>query len=120
MPKTTANSSGIAATKISAVLTSMVNAIIIAPKTIKGERKNSLSTILTPVCTWLTSLVSLVMSVETPAESISVKVKELICLKRSFLTPVPNPIAALAANYCAVTELTSPAMPRMRSKKPIL
>ena len=39
------------AAKIKADLTSTVNAIIIAPKTINGERKTSLNSILTPFCT---------------------------------------------------------------------
>ena len=48
---TTSDNSGIATTKTSAAFTSTVNAIIIAPNTINGERRNNLSTRLTPDCT---------------------------------------------------------------------
>ena len=48
MPNTITARTGIAATNISAALTSIVNAIIIAPNTINGERKNNLNTRLTP------------------------------------------------------------------------
>ena len=65
-------SSGIVTTKISAAFASTVNAIIIAPNTIKGERKNRRSTRLTPDCTWLISLVILVINVDVPRVSISV------------------------------------------------
>ena len=41
-------STGIAAANIRAAFTSIVNAIIIAPNTINGERKKSLNTRLTP------------------------------------------------------------------------
>ena len=50
-PNTTTANSGIATTKISALFTSMVNAIIMAPNTMIGERRNSLSTMFTPDCT---------------------------------------------------------------------
>ena len=42
---------GITAAKIVAHLTSMVKAMIMAPNTIKGERRNKRSTRFTPVCT---------------------------------------------------------------------
>ena len=51
MAKTTIANAGIAPTKTKALLTSIVNAIIIAPKTIKGERKKSLKNRFTPFCT---------------------------------------------------------------------
>ena len=48
MENTTKNNTGITAAKTSAALLSTVKAIIIAPKTIKGDRKRSLSVRLTP------------------------------------------------------------------------
>ena len=48
MPNTTIARRGIATTNISAAFTSIVKAIIIAPNTINGERRNNLSTRLTP------------------------------------------------------------------------
>ena len=71
MPNTTAESSGIAATKIIAAFQSMKKAMTIAPNTIKGERRNSRSTRLTPDCSWLMSLVMRVMSVDWPISSSS-------------------------------------------------
>ena len=62
-------------TKISAAFTSMVNAIIIAPNTMNGERINRRRTMLTPDCTWLISLVMRVISVEVPSSSISDQVR---------------------------------------------
>ena len=82
MPKTMTASTGIATTKTSAALTSIVNAIIIAPNTINGERKNRRSTRLTPFCTWLMSLVIRVISVDVPMVSISVKERLWICLNK--------------------------------------
>ena len=52
--------------------TSIVKDIIIAPNTINGERKNSLSTMFTPVCNWFISAVILVTKVEVPIVSASV------------------------------------------------
>ena len=72
MPNTTTESIGIATTKIIAAFTSTVNAIIIAPNTMNGERRNRRSTRFTPDCTWLISLVILVISVDVPRLSISV------------------------------------------------
>ena len=46
------------------------NAIAIAPKTMKGERRKRRSVMLTPVCTWLMSLVMRVIIVEVPISSI--------------------------------------------------
>ena len=71
MPNTTKESRGIAAAKISADFTSMVKAMIMAPNTINGERRNRRSVRLTPDCTWLTSLVILVIRVAVPWASIS-------------------------------------------------
>ena len=59
-------------TKSSAQSKSMVKAMTIAPKTTNGERSSRRSVMLTPVCTWLTSLVMRVMSVEVPCVSSSV------------------------------------------------
>ncbi len=72
MPNTTMDSSGIATTKISAALTSTVNAMIIAPNTMNGERSNRRSVRLTPFCNWFTSLVIRVISVLVPIVSSSV------------------------------------------------
>ena len=46
--------------------------MIIAPKTTNGERSSRRSVRFTPVCTWLTSLVMRVTSVEVVSVSISV------------------------------------------------
>ena len=71
IPNTTANSTGITPAKMSAAFTSMVKAMIMAPNTIKGERRKRRSTRFTPVCTWLISLVIRVISVEVPIVSSS-------------------------------------------------
>ena len=49
IPNTTIDSSGIVTTKISAALKSIVNAMIIEPNTMNGERMNRRSTKLVPV-----------------------------------------------------------------------
>ena len=54
-----------------AALTSTVKAMIMAPSTTKGERRNRRRNILTPFCTWFTSLVIRLMRVEVPMVSIS-------------------------------------------------
>ena len=72
MANTTTDNTGIVTTNTRAAFTSTVNAMIMAPKTINGERKNSLSTMLTPDCAWLISLVIRVIRVEVPMVSISV------------------------------------------------
>ena len=51
MPNTTRESSGMAATNTRADFTSMVKAMIMAPNTINGERRNRRSTMFTPFCT---------------------------------------------------------------------
>ena len=66
IPKTTKASTGIATAKINAAGTSIVNAMIIAPNTTKGERKKSLSVKFTPFCSWFISLVILVIIVDVP------------------------------------------------------
>ena len=50
MPNTTSDSAAMTATKISALRVSIVKAMIIAPNTTNGERKNSRSVMFTPVC----------------------------------------------------------------------
>ena len=67
----TTDNSGIVTTKTSAAFTSIVNAMIIAPNTINGERRNKRNTRFTPFCVWLISLVILVISVDVPTVSIS-------------------------------------------------
>ena len=71
MPNTTANSTAIVTANTQPADTLITNAIIIAPNTIKGERINRRSHIFTPVCTWFTSLVILVIIDEAPKPSIS-------------------------------------------------
>ena len=75
IPNTITDKSGITTTKINAAFTSTVNAMIIAPNTINGDRRNRRRTRFTPDCAWLISLVIRVISVELPIVSISVKVK---------------------------------------------
>ncbi len=111
-PNTTRDSNGIVTTKIIADLKSMVNAITIAPNTIKGERRNRRSTMLTPDWAWLMSLVSRVISVAVPALSISEKENVWIWANSSCRTRLPNPTAAFAAKYWAVTEHKSPISPK--------
>ena len=69
MPNTTADSAAMTATKIHAHRASIVNAITIAPNTTNGERRNSRSVMLTPVCARLTSLVMRVIIVDVPISS---------------------------------------------------
>ena len=111
IPNTITDKSGITITKMTADFTSTVNAMIMAPNTMNGERKNRRSTRFTPAWAWFTSLVIRVMSVELPSVSISVNVKLWICLNNACRTPVPNPDAAFAEKYWAVMEQTSPMMP---------
>ena len=113
IPKTTTESRGMVTTKIRAAFTSMVNAMIIAPNTIQGERRNRRSTILAPFCTWLISLVILVMRVEVPMVSISVKESPWMWENNTCLSWEEKPTAAFAAKYCAVAEQTSPMTPRL-------
>ena len=72
MPVTASASSGMRARKISAVFTSTVKAITIAPITTKGERSSRRSVMFTPVCTWFMSVVIRLMSVGVPSVSSSV------------------------------------------------
>ena len=73
MPNTITHSTGIVTAKTIAALTSTVKAMIMAPNTTKGDRSSRRSVILIPFCTWLISLVILVIRVEVPMVSISVK-----------------------------------------------
>ena len=111
IPNTITASTGIATQNINAHLTSIVNAIIIAPNTINGERRKSLITILTHDCTALTSLVIRFISLAVPISSISENDNVWICSKRECLSSVAKPVAAFAAKYCAVNELASPTSP---------
>ena len=70
--KTIAQSTAMTAAKMSAQRTSIVKAITIAPKTTNGERSSRRRHMFTPDCTWLTSLVMRVMSVDVPSVSSSV------------------------------------------------
>ena len=73
MPNTTTHSTGIATAKTRAAFTSMVNAMIIEPKTMTGEREKSRSVRFTPDCTCVMSLVMRVIMVEVPIRSMSEK-----------------------------------------------
>lgn len=119
IPKMTTESTGIAATKMSAAWTLMVNAIIIAPKTTNGERSSRRSVRLTPFWIWFISLVILVMSVEVPIWSISDQERLSMWRKSSCFTFEENPTAAFAAKYCAVIENASPTMPSPISRATI-
>ena len=70
IPNTTIARIGIVHRKINAHLKSIVKAIIIAPNTTKGERKNNLKNKFIPDCTWLISDVILVINVDVPILSI--------------------------------------------------
>ena len=118
-PNMTIDKSGIATTKIRAAFTSMVKAMIIAPNTINGERKNNRSTRLTPDWIWLMSLVILVIRLVVPSVSISVYESDSICLNKADFNSVENPTAAFAAKYWAVSDDASPTTPRSTSKAPI-
>ena len=71
MAKTTTRSTGMVTAKGRAARTSTVKAMIMAPKTTKGERRNSRRNMLMPFCTWFTSLVIRLIRVEVPMASIS-------------------------------------------------
>ena len=71
MAKTTANSTGMVTAKGEAARRLTVKAMIMAPSTTKGERRNRRRNMLNPFCTWLTSLVIRLISVEVPMASIS-------------------------------------------------
>ena len=111
MPNTTSDSAAMTATKISALRVSIVKAMIIAPNTTNGERKNSRSVMFTPVCAWLTSLVMRVIIFDVPSASMLENDRLCRCENSAWRTPVAKPVAALAEKYCAVTELTSPISP---------
>ena len=107
-PKTITDSTGIATTKMLAALQSMVKAMIIAPMTMKGLRRNRRRNMFTPFCTWLTSAVMRVISVLTPMVSSSVKLRVWMCPISWRRRPVAVPVAARAAKYCAVKEQMRP------------
>ena len=115
---TTNASMGTVTQKTSAEGTSMVNAIIIAPKTMMGLLSRSLRDILIPVCTWLISEVMRVISVEVPFLSTS-DASIPIIREKSLLLRVPDtPTAAFAAKYCAVIATISPAAASSTSTAP--
>ncbi len=66
IPMTTTARAGMVTVKISAHFTSTLKAMIMAPKTMMGERKKRRSTMLTPFCTWLTSALMRVIMVDVP------------------------------------------------------
>ena len=71
IPNTTIAKRGIVTAKMRAKRTSIVNAIIIAPKTINGERINRRRNMFIPVCTEFMSPVILVIRVDVPSLSVS-------------------------------------------------
>ena len=81
-PNTTMLSRGMATTKIHAARTLTVNAMIMAPNTTKGLRRNRRRNRFRPLCTWLMSLVIRVMRVLVPRVSISVKPSFWMCSNR--------------------------------------
>ena len=111
MPKTITASTGIATTKMSAAFTLIVKAMIIAPKTMKGERRKRRRKRLTPFCTWLMSEVMRVMRVPVPALSRSENPKDWMWSKRVCRIAVDTPTAAFAAKYWAVIEAARPRSP---------
>ena len=71
MPKTTAKRTGMVTAKTRALRKSMVKAITMAPRTMKGLRSRSRRPRFRPFCTWLTSSESRVMRVSLPRRSSS-------------------------------------------------
>ena len=63
--------------------------------------------------------VILVIIVEVPSVSISVKDRLWICPNRACFNFVEKPTAAFAAKYCAVMEQTSPTIPRLIRIRPM-
>jgi hypothetical protein len=110
-PNTTKDSKGIVTQKVVADLTSIVKATTIAPNTINGERKNSLKTIFTPVCSWLMSEVILVINVDVPIVSASVKENFCMCSISAERNLTANPTDALAEKYWAISEHVKPTNP---------
>ena len=82
-PNTTTLSSGMATTKIHAARTLTVNAMIMAPNTTNGLRRNRRKNRFSPFCTWLMSLVMRVIKVLVPRVSISEKPSFWICSNRA-------------------------------------
>ncbi len=120
MPKTTIESTGIVTTKIRAAFTFTVKAMIMAPKTMKGERRKRRRVMLTPAWAWLISLVIRVIRVELPRLSSFEKERLPICSKTACLSLVEKPTAAFAEKYWAVREEVSPMTARRRRIRHIL
>ena len=72
MPKTTAKRTGMVTAKTRALRKSMVKAITMAPRTMKGLRSRRRRPRLRPFCTWLMSSERRVMRVSLPRRSSSV------------------------------------------------
>ena len=119
MPNTITASTGMATANTSAQRTSMMKAMIIAPNTMKGERRNKRSARLTPDCTWLMSLVMRVMSVEVPMRSRSAKPSFWMWANTAWRSFVARPTAAFAAKYWAVTLLARPIRPSSTRTAPM-
>ena len=79
MAKTITSRTGIASAKMRADGASIVKAMIIAPKTMNGERSSRRSVRLRPVCTWFMSLVMRVIIVDAPSSSSCVKLSDWMC-----------------------------------------
>ena len=116
MPNTTKDSAAITTTKINAQRTSMVNAITVAPSTIKGDRKNRRNARFTPFCVWVTSLVIRVINEERPKVSSSEKLKLWIFPNRLLRSSLPKPVAARAAKNWAVIAITIPTTAKPTNK----
>ncbi len=117
MPKTTTHSSGMATTKTSAHFTSMVKAMIMAPKTMKGLRSKRRSVRFNPFWTWLISLVILVIRVLVPRVSSSAKESFSMWSKSAWRSLAAKPTLALAAKYWAVMLQVRP-MAASRIRRP--
>ena len=102
---------GTATRKIIAQRVSTVKAAITAPITINGDRKKRRKNWFTPDSARFISPVILVISDAAPILSRRFIERLFIFLNISRRTAVPNPYAALAAKYCAVTALISPNTP---------
>ena len=107
--------------------------MIIAPNTMTGERRNSRSTMLTPVCTWLTSFVRRVIRLAEEKRSMSANENSCtwsnIALRRfapkpwlprevNFALPTPAAIlhsarSSMRPPVCRMTRI--PPVPRMPS-----
>ena len=92
-------------------------AIIIAPNTIKGERRNRRRNRLSPFCTWFMSPVMRVISVSSPIASRREASSAYICAIRSRRIRAAQPVAARAAKYCAAKLHTRPVSASASSRK---